>query len=55
LSRLSLAGPRGLPFSNYARRKFPLTEAPGISVDAQTTFHRYWCYARGLSAVNGAY
>ena len=24
LSRLSLAGPRGLPFSNYARRKFPL-------------------------------
>jgi predicted dithiol-disulfide oxidoreductase (DUF899 family) len=46
-------------FYNYERRKFPLSEAPGISVfykdDAGTIFHTYSCYGRGLDAMNGAY
>src|SRR5262245_29648852 len=33
---LGQAGPRGLPFYKYERRKFPLTEAPGISVFCKT-------------------
>jgi predicted dithiol-disulfide oxidoreductase (DUF899 family) len=50
---------KGAVFYNYERRKFPMTEAPGISVfykdDAGTLFHTYSCYGRGLDAVNGAY
>jgi predicted dithiol-disulfide oxidoreductase (DUF899 family) len=50
---------KGTVFYNYEHRKFPLTEAPGISVfykdDAGTIFHTYSCYGRGLDAVNGAY
>jgi len=50
---------KGMVFYNYEHRKFPLTEAPGISVfykdDAGTIFHTYSCYGRGLDAVNGAY
>jgi predicted dithiol-disulfide oxidoreductase (DUF899 family) len=46
-------------FYNYEHRKFPLSEAPGISVfykdDTDTIFHTYSCYGRGLDAVNGAY
>src|SRR5262245_17381680 len=50
---------KGVVFYNYERRKFPMTEAPGISVfykdDIGTLFHTYSCYGRGLDAVNGAY
>ena len=50
---------KGTVFYNYEYRKFPLSEAPGISVfykdDAGTIFHTYSCYGRGLDAVNGAY
>src|SRR5262245_48386436 len=50
---------KGTVFYNYEHRKFPMTEAPGISVfykdDAGTIFHTYSCYGRGLDAVNGAY
>jgi predicted dithiol-disulfide oxidoreductase (DUF899 family) len=50
---------KGAVFYNYERRKFPMTEAPGISVfykdNAGTLFHTYACYGRGLDAVNGAY
>jgi predicted dithiol-disulfide oxidoreductase (DUF899 family) len=46
-------------FYNYEHRKFPMTEAPGISVfykdAAGSIFHTYSCYGRGLDAVNGAY
>lgn len=43
---------------NYRVSKFPVEEAPGISVfyrDGDTVFHTYSCYARGLDMVNGAY
>jgi len=50
---------KGTVFYNYDYRKFPLREAPGISVfykdDAGTIFHTYSCYGRGLDDVNGAY
>jgi predicted dithiol-disulfide oxidoreductase (DUF899 family) len=50
---------KGTVFYNYEQRKFPLSEAPGISVfykdDAGAIFHTYSCYGRGLDAVNGAY
>ena len=50
---------KGTVFYNYEHRKFPLSEAPGISVfykdDAGAIFHTYSCYGRGLDAVNGAY
>ena len=50
---------KGTVFYNYEHRKFPMTEAPGISVfykdDAGTIFHTYSCYGRGLDAVNCAY
>ena len=44
---------------NYATTKFPVEEAPGISVfyrDGEgVIFHTYSCYARGLDMLNGAY
>lgn len=44
---------------NYAKRPFPVTEAPGISVfhkpDADTVAHTYSTYARGLDMLNPAY
>jgi predicted dithiol-disulfide oxidoreductase (DUF899 family) len=44
---------------NYAMTKFPMTEAPGLSVflkdgDGQI-FHTYSCYARGLDPLITAY
>ena len=50
---------KGTVFYNYEQRKFPQSEAPGISVfykdDAGTIFHTYSCYSRGLDPVNSAY
>ncbi len=44
---------------NYATRKFFSSEAPGISVFNRdgngNIFHTYFCYARGLDMLNGAY
>ena len=44
---------------NYAKGRFPTTEAPGISVFNRGAdgrlFHSYSCYARGLDMLNGAY
>lgn len=44
---------------NYERRKFPVEEAPGISVFVRgardEVLHTYSCYARGLDMLNGAY
>jgi predicted dithiol-disulfide oxidoreductase (DUF899 family) len=49
----------GEVFYNFTQARFPVTEAPGVSVfyrDAQgAIFHTYSCYARGLDALNGAY
>lgn len=50
---------KGNVFYNYQMQKFPVEEAPGISVffkDAKgEVFHTYSCYARGLDMLNGAY
>src|SRR5262249_50604144 len=50
---------KGTVFYNYAQRKFPLSEAPGLSAfykdEASAIFHTYSCYGRGLDAMNGAY
>lgn len=44
---------------NYARQKFPVDEAPGMSLfvrdDGGAVFQTYSCYARGLDMINGAY
>jgi predicted dithiol-disulfide oxidoreductase (DUF899 family) len=44
---------------NYAQRKFPVTEAPGLSVfarnDGGAVFHTYSTYARGLDPLMGVY
>ncbi|HUS53873.1 MAG TPA: thioredoxin family protein [Thermohalobaculum sp.] len=44
---------------NYVKSKFPVTEAPGISVfhkpDTNTIVHTYSTYARGLDMLNPAY
>ena len=44
---------------NYARTKFPMTEAPGLSVFVKDgdgkIFHSYSCYARGLDQFITAY
>ncbi len=44
---------------NYQRGKFPVAEAPGISVFYMdkdgNIYHTYSCYARGLDMLNGAY
>lgn len=50
---------QGDVYYNYAMRKFPVEEAPGISVFFKDAtggiFHTYSCYARGLDMLNGAY
>jgi len=50
---------RGETVYNYARRSFPSTEAPGISVfhkpDPETVVHTYSTYGRGLDMMNAAY
>jgi predicted dithiol-disulfide oxidoreductase (DUF899 family) len=44
---------------NYARRPFPVEEAPGISVFARdtagTVYHTYSTYGRGVEVVMGTY
>jgi predicted dithiol-disulfide oxidoreductase (DUF899 family) len=44
---------------NYAPLRMRTSELPGVSVfyrdDADTVFHTYSCYARGLDMLNGAY
>jgi len=44
---------------NYARRRFPATEAPGVSVfhkpEPGTVVHTYSTYGRGLDMLNAAY
>lgn len=49
----------GTAVYNYARKVFPSTEAPGLSVflrqDDGTIVHTYSCYARGLDMMNTAY
>ncbi|MEM7190165.1 MAG: DUF899 domain-containing protein [Pseudomonadota bacterium] len=44
---------------NYAQKRFPSTEAPGLSVflkpDADTIVHTYSTYSRGLDMMNAAY
>jgi predicted dithiol-disulfide oxidoreductase (DUF899 family) len=46
-------------YYNYEMRRFPESEAPGISVfakdDAGAVHHTYSTYARGLDMLNGAY
>lgn len=50
---------KGEMFYNFHVGKFPVEEAPGVSVfyknDAGEIFHTYSCYARGLDMLNGAY
>ncbi len=50
---------RGEMYYNYGMNKFPMEEAPGISVfyrdKDNSIFHTYSCYARGLDMLNGAY
>ena len=49
----------GTAVYNYAQKRFPSTEAPGLSVfhkpDADTIVHTYSTYARGLDMMNAAY
>jgi predicted dithiol-disulfide oxidoreductase (DUF899 family) len=44
---------------NYAKGKFPMTEAPGLSVFYKepdgAIYHTYSCYGRGLDALMGTY
>ena len=44
---------------NYARQRFPSTEAPGLSIfyrpDPDTVVHSYSTYGRGLDMMNAAY
>src|SRR5213593_2375088 len=50
---------KGAMYYNYGMNKFPMEEAPGVSVFYQdkddSIFHTYSCYARGLDMLNGAY
>jgi len=50
---------KGEVYYNYHIGKFPVEEAPGISVftknDRGDVFHTYSTYARGLDMLNGAY
>jgi len=50
---------KGEMYYNYTTTKFPVAEAPGISVFYQNEeggiFHTYSFYARGLDMLNGAY
>ena len=49
----------GEVYSNYAKGKFPMTEAPGLSVFYKdpdgSIYHTYSCFARGLDALIGTY
>lgn len=49
----------GLVEYNFEKRRFPMSEAPGISVFAKdeggAVYHTYSTYARGLDMLNGAY
>ena len=49
----------GEVYYNYANGKFPMTEAPGLSVFYKDTdgsiYHTYSCFARGLDALMGTY
>ena len=49
----------GEVYYNYGMRRFPVEEAPGLSVfcrDADgSVFHTYSCYARGLDMLNATY
>jgi predicted dithiol-disulfide oxidoreductase (DUF899 family) len=43
---------------NYGKRKFPATDAPGVSVflrDGDNIFHTYSSFGRGLDMLNTAY
>lgn len=50
---------KGEVYYNYTMMKFPVTEAPGLSVffkdDDGSLYHTYSSYARGLDMVNAAY
>lgn len=50
---------QGEVYYNYAMRRFPQDEAPGVSVfykdDAGSVFHTYSTYGRGVEAMIGAY
>lgn len=50
---------QGEVYYNYARRRFPQSEGPGISVfyrdGAGNIFHTYSAYARGLDILLGTY
>lgn len=50
---------RGEVYYNYARRTFPQSEGPGLSVfykdEAGQVFHTYSVYARGLDILLGTY
>jgi predicted dithiol-disulfide oxidoreductase (DUF899 family) len=49
----------GEVYYNYKTGKFPLTEAPGLSVFSKepdgAIYHSYSCFARGLDALIGTY
>jgi len=49
----------GEVYYNYKTEKFPMTEAPGLSVfskdPAGYVYHTYSCFARGLDALIGTY
>ena len=49
----------GEVYYNYKTGKFPMTEAPGLSVFARdpdgSIYHTYSCFARGLDALMGTY
>ena len=49
----------GTAVYNYAQKRFPSTEAPGLSVfyrpDDDTIVHTYSTYSRGLDMMNSAY
>ena len=49
---------RGEVDYNYDKRKFPSTDAPGVSVflrDGDTVFHTYSSFGRGIDMLNTAY
>ena len=49
----------GEVYYNYKNGKFPMTEAPGLSVFSKgpdgAVYHTYSCFARGLDALIGTY
>lgn len=50
---------QGEVYYNYRMTRFPMTEAPGMSVFALepdgTVYHTYSCYGRGLDVLMGTY